>query len=98
MTLILFIIACALLAAAVVDRWRRRPVLIVSTADGTYRGRRALTAPFALVEVELLAGHNPGDQAAAGSVALPGLVQIPRRQLVLIQVMPVEARDPEPVA
>lgn len=88
MTLILFTIACALLAAAIVDRWRRRPVLIVSTGDGTYRGRRAPSPRFALVDAELVAGDQH----------LPGMIVIPRRQIVLIQVLPLETRVAEPAA
>lgn len=83
---IFFLAALALCVAAIVDRWRRRPVLIVSTADGTYRGRRALSARFALVDAELVAGDQ----------AVPGQIVIPRRQIALIQILPVEARAPEP--
>lgn len=86
MTLILFIFAVALLAAAVVDRWRRRAVLIVSTAEGVYRGRRALRLAFALVEVELV---------EAGDRSLPGLIFIPRRRITVVQALPA---DPEAVA
>ena len=88
----LFILALAALIAAVIDRWRSRPVLVVSTRSGeSFRGRRAPSLRFVLDDAELIldSGHRPGEHPNR-VVKLGGRVMVPRRNVTVVQALTEE--------